>query len=60
MKVLETGCIGEVSSLVFGREDPAGVASHFLAGVSECSFEGNRGDEESVIREGEVGLVSVN
>ena len=29
MKVVETGCIGEVSSLVFGREDPTGVASHF-------------------------------
>ena len=60
MKVFETGCIGEVSSLVFGREEPAGVASHFLAGVSEGRFEGDRGDEESMIGEGEVGLVRVN
>ena len=35
MEVIETGCIGEVSSLVFGREDSAGVGSHFLAGVSK-------------------------
>ena len=35
MKVVETGRVGEVSSLVFGREDSAGVASHFLAGVSK-------------------------
>ena len=60
MEVLETGCIGQVSSLVFGREEPAGVAPHFLAGVSEGRFEGNRGDEESMVGEGEVGFVSVN
>ena len=60
MEVLETGCVGEVSSFVVGREDPTGVASHFLAGVSEGRFKGNRGGEEFVIGEGEVGLVRVN
>ena len=35
MKVVATGRVGEVSSFVFGREDSAGVASHFLAGVSK-------------------------
>ena len=60
MEVIEEGRFGEVSGLVFGREEPAGVAPHFLAGVSEGRLEGNRGDEESMVREGKVGFVSVN
>ena len=49
MEMFEKGCIGQVTSLVFGREEPAGVAPNFLAGVSEGRFEGNRGDEESMV-----------
>ena len=60
MKVIEEGRFGEVSGLVFGCEDPTGVASHFLAGVPEGRLEGNRGDKESMVGEGEEGLVSVN
>lgn len=59
MEVIEIDCVGEVGGFVIGREDPAGVASHFLAGVSEGRFKGDRGDEESVVREGEVGFVGV-
>ena len=49
MEVIEKGRFGEVGGLVFGREEPAGVAPHFLAGVSEGRHEGNRGDEESMV-----------
>ena len=49
MEVIEEGRFGEVRGLVFGRENPAGVAPHFLAGVSEGRLEGNRGDEESMV-----------
>ena len=60
VKVIEEGRFGEVSDLVFGCEDPTGVASHFLAGVPEGRLERNRGDKESVVGEGEEGLVSVD
>ena len=35
VKVIEEGRFREVSDLVFGCEDPTGVASHFLTGVPE-------------------------
>ena len=39
MEVIEIDCVGEVGGLVIGREDPAGVASNFLAGVNSIQFQ---------------------
>ena len=60
MEVTKTIRCGKVSDVIFRCEDALRDGTHDVAAATKSSRKGDGGDQEAVVREGEVGLVGVD